>query len=88
MGPSSLLGKENEKKLADHNKSMHAKYFPLKIGDARRIAYDFEQQLKLKHRFITKNRLTGYDLLPMFLSSNINNKLRKSKGILLLEPMP
>ncbi|CAB3256884.1 unnamed protein product [Arctia plantaginis] len=61
MGPSSLFGEENEKKLAAHIKSMQAKGFPLTMDDVRKIAYDFAEQLKLKHTFNTETEKAGYD---------------------------
>lgn len=81
MGPSSLFGEQNEKKLVVHIKTMQAKGFPLTLNDVRKIAYDFAEQLKLKHRFNKESEKAGYDWLQMFLSRNTDITLRKSEGV-------
>lgn len=81
MGPSSCFGNENEKKLAAHIRSMQAKGFPLTMDDARKIAYELAEQLKLKHRFNQSIKKAGYDWLHMFLGRNPDIVLRKSEGV-------
>lgn len=78
MGPASSFGNENEKKLAAHIRSMQAKGFPLTMDDVRKIAYEFAEQLKLKHRFNQIIKNAGYDWLHMFLGRNPDIILRKS----------
>lgn len=81
MGPSSLFGDENEKKLSRHIKTMQERGFPLTIKDVRMIAYQFAEQLKLKHKFNKTEEMAGYDWLQMFLRRNPNIVLRKSEGV-------
>ena len=81
MGPSSLFGEDNEKKLATHIKTMQAKGFPLTMKDVRQMAYGFAEQLKLNHRFNKETQMAGYDWLELFLSRNTDITLRKSEGV-------
>lgn len=81
MGPPSLFGEENEKKLVTHIKTMQAKGFPLTMDDVRKIAYELAEQLKLKHRFNKESQKAGYDWLQMFLNRNTDITLRKSEGV-------
>lgn len=81
MGPSSLFGRENENKLANHIKSMQAKGFPLTIGDVRKIAYQLAEQLHLKHRFYKKTEKAGYDFVKLFLRRHPDITIRKSEGV-------
>lgn len=81
MGPSSLFGKENENKLANHIKSMQAKGFPLTIDDVRKIAYQLAEQLHLKHRFNKETEKAGYDFVKLFLGRHPDITIRKSEGV-------
>lgn len=60
---------------------MQAKGFPLTMDDVRKIAYDFAEQLKLKHGFNKQNQKPGYDWLQMFLNRNTDITIRKSEGV-------
>jgi hypothetical protein len=81
MGPTSMLGDQNEKKLADHIKTMQEKGFPLTINDVRMIAFQFAEQLKIKHKFNKSEEKASYDWMQMFLRRNPEIVLRKSKGV-------
>lgn len=81
MGPTSMLGDRNEKKLADHIKTMQAKGFPLTIYDVRVIAFQFAEQLNINHKFNKSDEKAGYDWLQMFLRRNPDIVLRKSEGV-------
>lgn len=81
MGPTSMLGKQNEKKLVDHIKTMQSKGFPLTIDDVRSIAFQFAERLKIIHRFNKTTEKAGYDWMQMFLKRNPDITLRKSEGV-------
>ncbi|CAK1595578.1 unnamed protein product [Parnassius mnemosyne] len=81
MGPSSIFGEKNEKKLANHIKTMQKHGFPLTIDDVRKIAYQFAEQLNLNHRFNRETEKAGYDWLQGFLRRNHDITLRKSEGV-------
>ncbi|KAF9411049.1 hypothetical protein HW555_010051 [Spodoptera exigua] len=81
MGPTSMLGDQNEKKLADHIKTMQGTGFPLTIRDVRVIAFQFAEQLNIKHKFNKSEEKAGYDWLQMFLRRHPDIVLRKSEGV-------
>ncbi|XP_035432885.2 uncharacterized protein LOC118264478 [Spodoptera frugiperda] len=81
MGPTSMLGEQNEKKLADHIKTMQGTGFPLTISDVRVIAFQFAEQLNIKHKFNKSEEKAGYDWLQMFLRRHPDIVLRKSEGV-------
>lgn len=81
MGPTCMLGEENEKKLSRHIKMVQEKGFPLTIKDVRMIAFQFAEQLKVKHKFNKSKEKAGYDWLQMFLRRNPDIVLRKSEGV-------
>ncbi|XP_045773169.1 MFS-type transporter clz9-like [Maniola jurtina] len=81
MGPSSTFGIANEKRLCKHIKEMQAKGFPLTMDDLRKIAFQFAEQLEIKHRFNESNEKAGYDWLQLFLKRNPDISLRKSEGV-------
>lgn len=81
MGPESLLGKDNERRLVRHIKDMQNRGFPLTRDDVRTIAFHFTKQLKIKHSFNEEKEKAGYDWLKLFLSRNPDLSLRKSEGV-------
>ncbi|KAI4466563.1 hypothetical protein MML48_2g00000591 [Holotrichia oblita] len=81
MGPSSMLGQQNEQKLVTHIKTMQSKGFPLSIDDVRTIAFHFAERLNISHRFNKTTEKAGYDWLQMFLKRNPDIRLRKSEGV-------
>lgn len=81
MGPSSIFGSENEKKIVSHIKAMQASGFPLTIDDLRRIAFQFAEQLNITHRFNKATEKAGYDWVQLFMSRNPDVTLRKSEGV-------
>lgn len=53
MGPDSMLGEANENKLVLHVKKKAQKYgFPMTVADVRKLAFNFAESLKIKHRYI------------------------------------
>ncbi|XP_051176365.1 uncharacterized protein LOC127291335 [Leptopilina boulardi] len=85
LGPSSIFGIENERKLALHIIEMQKKGFSLTKTDVRIIAYSFAEHLSLKHRFNKEERKAGYDWLNLFLIRNKDIKLKKSGRVSLAE---
>lgn len=51
MGPTSTFGVEDEKKLSNHVEMMQKRGFPFTIKNVRVIAYQFAEQLHVKHKF-------------------------------------
>ena len=81
LGPQSCLGSDNEKKLSGHIKELQKKGFPLTRDDVRRIAYDFANQLNIKHNFNNNEERAGYDWLNSFLRRNTDLSVRKAEGV-------
>ncbi|KAI4462014.1 hypothetical protein MML48_5g00018667 [Holotrichia oblita] len=81
MGPSSMLGEQNEQKLVTHIKTMQSKEFSLSIDDVRTIA--FAERLNISHRFNKTTEKAGYDWMQMFLKRSPDIRLQKSEGVLL-----
>lgn len=81
MGPSSVFGIENERRLSRHILSMQNRGFPLTRDDLRSIAYQFAQQLQIKHKFNNETEKAGYDWLSLFLSRHPEISVRKSEGV-------
>lgn len=81
MGPSCDFGRENEARLSRHILKMQSKGFPLTRDDLRTIAFQFAEQLNIKHRFNKEIQKAGYDWLCLFLSRNPRITVRKSEGV-------
>lgn len=87
MGPSCIFGKENEDRLSRHILIMQRRGFPLTRDDLRTIAYQFAQQLNIKHRFNSQVEKAGYDWLSLFLSRHPEVSIRKSEGVSIARTM-
>ncbi|KAI4462013.1 helix-turn-helix psq domain [Holotrichia oblita] len=81
MGPSSMLGEQNEQKLVTHIKTMQSKGLPLSIDDVRTIAFHFAERLNISHRFDKTTEKAGYDWMQMFLKRSPDIRLRQSEGV-------
>lgn len=81
MGPDSLFGQENERKLVKHIKKMQKSGFPSLVDDVRRAAYFFAEQLKLPHKFNKEKERAGYDWFNSFLRRHPDLSLRKTEGV-------
>lgn len=81
LGPSSVLGEENEKKIATHIKKMQKRGFAPTRNIVRRMAYHLAEQLKIKHTFNRKVEMAGGDWLKSFLRRNSDLSVRKSEGV-------
>lgn len=81
MGPSSAFGSAHENRLSRHILTMQKRGFPLTRDDLRVIAYQFAEQLNLKHRFNREKEKAGYDWLTLFMSRHPEISVRKSEGV-------
>lgn len=81
MGPTCTLGKKNEESMVNHIKAMQKHGFPLTRDDLRTLAYNFANQLKIKHRFNNDTQKAGYEWLYSFLSRHPDISIRKSESL-------
>ncbi|XP_031342963.1 tigger transposable element-derived protein 1-like [Photinus pyralis] len=81
MGPMSVLGKTNEKKIVRHIMKMQKFGFSPTRNEVRSIAFKLAEQLKLRHTFNKENEMAGLDWLHLFMSRNPELSIRKSEGI-------
>lgn len=70
MGPSSQLGDEAEKKLANHIKQLQSVGFAPTRSDVKSIAYDLAESLGRNHTFCSKQQKAGKVWLQSFLRRN------------------
>ncbi|CAH1998542.1 unnamed protein product [Acanthoscelides obtectus] len=81
LGPDSLLGTSNEKRLVRHIKNMQKSGFALTRQDVRRLAYEFTNQLGFRHKFNPNTEMAGHVWLQSFLRRNPTITNRKSEGL-------
>nr|XP_022906536.1 uncharacterized protein LOC111418265 [Onthophagus taurus] len=81
MGKPSLLGTENEKKIAAHIKKLQSHGFTPTRDSVRYMAYYLAESLKLVHSFNTERKQAGYDWLLSFLSRNPQLSIRQAEGV-------
>lgn len=81
LGPSSILGDKNERKIALHIKKMQKRGFSPTRNIVRRMAYQLAEQLKIKHTFNRNVEMAGEDWLRSFLRRNSDLSVRKSEGV-------
>lgn len=60
---------------------MEAALFGLTTKDVRRLAYDFANQMGIKHRFNKDNKMAGYDWLNGFMSRHPELSIRKPEAM-------
>ncbi|KAJ8049297.1 hypothetical protein HOLleu_01980 [Holothuria leucospilota] len=60
---------------------MEKALFGLTTKDVRRLAYDFANQMGIKHRFNTNNKMAGYDWLSGFMSRHPELAIRKPEAM-------
>ncbi|GJQ73363.1 hypothetical protein Trydic_g13730 [Trypoxylus dichotomus] len=82
MGPTSGFGKEHENHLSRHILTIPRRGFPLIRGSLRSIAHNFDQQLKIKHKFNNKMNKAGCDRLSLFLNRHWKISICKQKDVL------
>lgn len=81
MGPSGTLGNDNECRLVRHIKNMQQHGFPMTRTDVRSLAYNFAEELGLRHKFSKETQKAGYDWLHLFLTRHPDLSIRKSEGV-------
>lgn len=84
LGPQSLLGVENEKRLVKHIQKMEKAGFAMDREALRSLAFQFAELLGIQHRFNRETRMAGYDWLSSFLRRNNELSVRQSQGISLV----
>ncbi|CAH1973221.1 unnamed protein product [Acanthoscelides obtectus] len=84
LGPEGVLGHKNEKRLVVHIQRLAAAGFAPDRNTARRLAYNFAEKLKLKHKFSHNSGMAGYSWLPSFLERNPELTIRQAEGLSLL----
>lgn len=81
LGPSSVLGGENENKIVKHIKKLQLHGFAPTRTEVRIMAFRLAEQLKLSHRFNVQTGKAGLDWLHLFLSRHPELSIRKSEGV-------
>lgn len=81
LGPTSVLGTENEKKIKLHIEKLQKYGFAPTRDCVRSMAFKLAEQLKIKNTFNKENKMAGYDWLKMFLKRNPELSVRKAEGV-------
>ena len=81
LGPGGVLGQDNEKRLVLHIQRLANMGFAPDQRTVRRLAFQFAENLQLKHPFNQRNRAAGYDWMLSFLERNPNLSVRQSQGL-------
>ena len=71
------LSNEQEKELVLHIQIMEKRLFGLTTKDLQRLAFEFAEQLKAKHRFNMETKMAGVDWLSGFLVRHPMLSIRK-----------
>lgn len=81
LGPSSLLGITNEKKLVLHINKLQKSGFAPTRKEVRVMAYKLASQLKLRHNFNNELGMAGEEWLQLFLHRNPELTIRKAEAV-------
>ncbi|XP_056641505.1 uncharacterized protein LOC130448245 [Diorhabda sublineata] len=81
LGPSCILGIQNELKIRFHIQKLQKHGFALTRENVRAMAFHLADQLKIKHPFNRDSKLAGYDWLHMFLQRHPDLSVRKAEGV-------
>lgn len=81
LGPSSSLGSEAEKKLAQHIIKLQRNGFCPTRTEVCASAFQLAETLKIPHKFNKGTRLAGMDWLRSFLRRNPEIRVRKAEGV-------
>lgn len=81
LGPSSVLGVTNEKRIAAHIQKLQNRGFSACRNSVRSMAFELAEKLKLPHTFNKETKRAGYDWLQSFIIRNSNLSIRKSEGV-------
>ncbi|KAJ8018402.1 hypothetical protein HOLleu_43625 [Holothuria leucospilota] len=75
------INKKYEADLVVKIQDMEKALFGLTTKDVRRLAYDFANQMGIKHRFNTNNKMAGYDWLSGFVSRHPELAIHKPEAM-------
>lgn len=81
LGKYPVLGFENEKKLVAHILKLGDAGFPPEKTTIRHLAYQFAEQMGLKHNFNKESEMAGPQWLKSFLERNPQIVLRQAEGL-------
>lgn len=81
LGPPSILGVENEKKLKTHIQKLQKHGFAPTRRCVRSMAFHLAEQLKIKHKFNKQKEMAGEDWLILFLRRHPDLSVRKAEGV-------
>ncbi|KAK9680240.1 CENP-B N-terminal DNA-binding domain [Popillia japonica] len=81
LGPPSLLGEQNEKKIVLHIKKIQRHGFCPTRNEVRILAYKLAEQLHINHKFNRESGMAGLDWLHLFFRRNPKLSIRKSEGV-------
>lgn len=80
-GKYPVLGFENEKRLVAHILKLGDAGFPPERNTIRQLAYQFAENLGLKHNFNNETKTAGPQWLKSFLERNPEVVLRQAEGL-------
>lgn len=81
LGPSSVLGAQNESKLVAHIKKLQKSGFSPTRREVRTMAYKLVVQLGLKHNFNNDLGMAGDEWMQSFLRRNPELSIRKAEAV-------
>lgn len=81
LGPSSILGSENEMKIKNHILKLQKVGFAPSRRSVREMAFRLAEKLGIKHTFNKATCVAGYDWLQNFLRRHPDLSVRKSEGV-------
>ncbi|XP_030767613.1 uncharacterized protein LOC115891305 [Sitophilus oryzae] len=81
LGPPSVLGLENERKIVFHIKKLQKRGFSPTRKIVCHMAYHLAEKLQIKHTFNKESKLAGDDWLRSFLRRNSDLSVKKSEGV-------
>ena len=80
LGRKSVFTPQQEEVLAKHMKEMVNMFYGLTGLEARKLAFDLAEKLKMKHQFNKEKKVAGRDWLRGFLKRNPTLSIRKPEA--------
>lgn len=80
LGPSCILGEENEKNLVEHIKRLECAGFTPDKKMMKSLAFQYAEKLGIKHTFSKETQMAGRDWLLAFLDRNKELAIKKSNS--------
>ncbi|XP_072395080.1 uncharacterized protein [Diabrotica undecimpunctata] len=75
-----IFNDEQESTIANHVKKLANMFFGVTLLELRRLAYQFAEENKIKHRFDSIKKIAGEDWLELFLKRHPDISVRKPEG--------